>query len=562
MSDERDGSARGLSRRAVLGGSVVAGLAAAMPAASGAGGSTKGAAKSANRATGVPAFEFEEATVADLARAMNEGRLTARRLTEGYLARIEAVDRAEGGPALRSVLEINPDALAIADALDRERKEKGPRGPLHGIPVLVKDNCDTADRMKTTAGSLALVDAPTPAEDSTVVARLRAAGAVLLGKTNLSEWANFRSNRSLSGWSGRGGQTRNPYALDRSPSGSSSGTGAAISANLATVGIGTETDGSIVSPSSAGGLVGIKPTVGLVSRAGIIPISASQDTAGPMCRTVADAAAVLSAIAGADPRDAATAEAVGARTQDFLAALDPDGLKGARIGVLRERFAGRHPILGKILDASVAALQKAGASVVDPVVIETDGQFDDPEFEVLLYEFKDGLEKYFASRGAGCPVKTLAELIAWNEANREREMPYFGQETAIRAAEKGPLTDTGYLAALALCRDLSRTKGIDATLDKHQLDALVVSTNGLAWIVDPANGDAYTGGSSSYAAVAGYPSVTVPAGFAFGLPTGLSFIGRAWSDAQVIRYAYAFEQATKARRAPQFRAHADFEDRI
>ena len=501
----------------------------------------------------VPPFELDEATIADLQKKMSEGALTARQVAERYLARIEAIDRE--GPALNSVIELNPDALAIADALDRERKEKGARGRLHGIPVLVKDNIDTADRMRTSAGSLALAESITP-RDAFVVERMRAAGAVILGKTNLSEWANFRSMRSTSGWSGRGGQTRNPYALDRNPCGSSSGSGTAASANLCAAAIGTETDGSIVCPSNASGLVGIKPTVGLVSRSGIVPISVSQDTAGPMARTVADAAALLTAIAAVDPRDRATTRQARRAAPDYTTFLDPGGLRGARLGVVRKMF-GRNERVQGLTEAAIDALKQQGAAIIDPVVLTTQGKFDDAEFEVLLYEFKDGLNTYLASLGATVPVRSLGELIAYNEAHREREMPFFGQGIFIDAQKKGPLTTPAYLEARAACRRLSRTLGIDALLAKHRLDALVAPTGDPAFLIDHVNGDHFTGGGASTpSAVAGYPHVTVPMGFVSGLPVGLSFMGGAWSEPTLITLAYAYEQATKQRKAPTFAGSA------
>ena len=494
-----------------------------------------------------PRFAFDEATVADLQQRMMRGTLTSRALTAAYLARIAAVDKA--GPTLRSVIEVNPDALAIAAERDAERRQGKVRGPLHGIPVLVKDNLDTADRMQTTAGSLAL--AGTPAlRDAHVVQRLREAGAVIIGKTNLSEWANFRSTRSSSGWSGRGGQTRNPYLLDRSPCGSSSGTGSAIAANLATVGIGTETDGSIICPSSINGLVGLKPTVGLVSRAGIIPISASQDTAGPMTRTVTDAAAVLSVIAGRDSRDAATATAP-ASVPEYLAALKADALQGARLGVARN-MAGFHPAVDAAFDKAIDALKAAGAVLVDPANVATVGKYDAAELEVLLYEFKDGLNAYLASRGATSPYQTLEELIAYNKAHAPQEMPWFAQELFEQAQAKGTLSDAAYQEALATCRRLSRDQGLDALFAEHTLDAVVAPSNGPSWPIDLASGDRYTGGNSSVAAVAGYPSLTVPMGFFAELPLGLSFIGRPYTEARLLGLGYAFEQRTKARRGPRF----------
>jgi amidase len=494
-------------------------------------------------------FELEEKTVVELQEEMATGRLTSRRITELYLARIEAVDR--NGPRLSSVIEVNPDALTIADSLDRERKEKGPRGPLHGIPVLVKDNIDTADKMMTTAGSLAL-EGPAPDRDAFIVERLRAAGAVILGKTNLSEWANFRSMKSTSGWSTRGGLVRNPYELNRNACGSSSGTGAAIAANLAAVGVGTETDGSIICPSSANGLVGIKPTVGLASRSGIVPISHSQDTPGPMARTVRDAALLLSEMRGVDPRDRATAASEGKTIENLTAALDSTALKGARIGVLRGPFAGYHADADRVLDAAVAKLKELGADVVDPVELPNAGKYDAAELTVLEYEFKDDLNAYLASR-RGLGVKTLADVIAFNEMNRDRVMPFFGQELFIASEKKGPLTDAAYQTALRTSQELSRAKGIDAGLTAHRLDAFFALSGGPAWMTDLVNGDHFGGSSSTPAAVAGYPSITVPAGDVHGLPVGVSFFGAAWTEARLIRFAHAFEQATKARRAPTFK---------
>ena len=494
-----------------------------------------------------PPFDLEEATLASLQERMRVGTLTARGLAEAYLGRIGALDRR--GPTLRSVIETNPDAIAIAVALDAERAARGPRGPLHGIPVLVKDNVDTHDRLTTTAGSLALLGS-VPARDAFLVERLRAAGAVILGKANLSEWANFRSTRSSSGWSARGGQCRNPYALDRNPCGSSSGSGVAVSASLCAVAVGTETDGSIVCPSTASGIVGIKPTLGLVSRAGVIPIAHSQDTAGPMARTVADAAALLAALAGEDPRDPATAVGRG-RAADYRQALDKGGLRGARIGVARNLF-GFHDRVDRLMEDALAEMKRRGAEVVDPAEVPHVKDLDEPELEVLLYEFKADLDAYLAGLGPGAPVKSLEELIAFNERRRDAEMPFFGQELFVRAQAKGPLTDPPYLAALETCGRLSRKEGIDAVMDAHRLDALVAPTGGPAWTTDLVNGDHYAGGSSSPAAVSGYPNVTVPAGFVHGLPVGISFFGRAWSETTLLRIAYAFEQATRHRRPPRF----------
>ena len=496
----------------------------------------------------VPGFELDEVTIADLQMHMTSGKLTARAIAEKYLERIEAVDKK--GPAINSVIELNPDALEIADNLDRERKDKGARGPLHGIPVLIKDNIDTADRMATTAGSLAMMGAKPP-KDSFVVQRLRAAGAVILGKTNLSEWANIRCSSSTSGWSGRGGLTKNPYALDRNPSGSSSGSGAATAANLCAFAIGTETDGSIVSPSSSNGLVGIKPTVGLVSRTGIIPISHTQDTAGPMTRTVRDAAIVLGILAGADPDDKATAASAGKLHADYTKFLDSKGLKGARIGVVR-KYAGFNDAVDGLLNSAIEVLKHEGATVVDPADIETIGKFDDTELIVLLYELKADLNTYLARLGANAPVHTLKEIIAFNEKNKQKELPYFGQDTFVKAEAKGPLTSKEYVDALAKNGVMSRKDGIDAVMDKHKLDALIAPTSGPAWVTDLLVGDRGTGGSSTAAAVAGYPHITVPGGFVFGLPVGLSFFGRAWGEPTLIKLAYAYEQTTKLRKPPRY----------
>ncbi len=450
-----------------------------------------------------------------------------------YLTRIAEVDR-----LLHSVIEVNPDAMRIAAELDEERRAGKRRGPLHGVPILLKDNIDTADRMMTTAGSLALAGAPSPKRDAVVVARLRAAGAVILGKTNLSEWANIRSPRSSSGWSARGGQTNNPHALDRNPSGSSSGSGAAVAAGLCAAAVGTETDGSIVSPSSNCGIVGIKPTVGLLSGQGIIPIAHSQDTAGPMARTVADAALLLSAM--------------NERGIDFTRALNGGALRGARLGVARGFFGG-HPGIHQLLEASLAALRKAGAELIDPVELPSDRDYSDAEFEVMLYELKHDLNAYLAERGGA--VKSLADVIAFNDREATREMPWFGQENLIKAQAKGPLGDKAYLDA----REKSKRAaagGIDSVMDKHGLIAIVAPTDGLAWLTDHINGDHFMQSCATPAAVAGYPHITVPAGFVSGLPVGLSFFGRADSEAALIGVAHAFEQATRARRAPRLVGHA------
>ncbi len=497
----------------------------------------------------VAPFELDEATIADLQERMQKGQSSAVQIAEAYLARIAALDRK--GPTLHSVLETNPDALDDARRLDGERKAGALRGRLHGIPVLLKDNIDTTGKMMTTAGSLALEGAPA-ASDAFIAARLRAAGAVILGKTNLSEWANFRSTQSTSGWSGRGGQCRNPYALDRNTSGSSSGTGAAIAANCAAVGVGTETDGSIVSPSNNCGLVGVKPTLGLVSRTGIIPIAHSQDTAGPMARTVRDAAILLTAMAGVDPKDAATSRSARHSGKDYTQFLDPAGLKGARIGVPRKKLFGYSTSADRIGTEAIAVLKDAGAVIVDPADIPFVDKFGDPEFEVLLYEFKADLNAYLSARKAG--VASLANLIAFNTAHKDRELPFFGQEIFEMAQKKGPLTDPKYRQARATCLRYTRTLGIDAVMARHRLDALVCPTSGPAALIDLINGDYGAGSSSSAPAVAGYPHVTVPGGFAFGLPVGVSFIGRAWSEPMLFKLAYAFEQATKHRMAPSFAA--------
>jgi amidase len=494
-------------------------------------------------------FQFEETTVARLQAEMQAGRLSARALTEHYLGRIAELDKK--GPALRSIIETNPEALELADALDRERQSKGARGPLHGIPVILKDSIDTADKMTTTAGSLAL-EGSIPPRDSTVASRLRSAGAVLLAKANMSEWANIRSTRSSSGWSARGGQCRNPYVLDRNPCGSSSGSAVAVSANLGAVAVGTETDGSIVCPASATGIVGIKPTVGLVSRAGIIPISETQDTAGPLCRTVADAAVLLSIMAGPDPRDRATAASAGQAYGDYTRFLDPKGLRGARIGVARAKFFGYSDTTDRLAEDALRLLRQEGAVLIDQANVPHVGEYDDAELEVLLYEFKAGLADYLAQLGPSARVKSLQDVIEFNQRHAEREMPYFGQELFLEAQKKGPLTTPAYRKALRRCRRLSRELGIDAVLRKHRLDALVAPTGSPAWPTDLLNGDHFTGGSSTPAAVAGYPNVSVPMGFVRGLPVNLSFFGRAWSEPTLIRIAYGFEQASKHRRPPEF----------
>ena len=508
----------------------------------------------ANTSQPPESFELEELTIPELQQGLTSGKYTSKSLVRKYLKRIEDID--SSGPAVNSVIEVNTEAEAIAETLDRERKGKGARGPLHGIPILIKDNIDTADRMMTTAGSLALLNSHAT-RDAFIVQRLRNAGAVILGKTNLSEWANFRSTHSSSGWSARGGQTKNPYVLDRNPCGSSSGSGAATAASLCVGSIGTETDGSIVCPSSANSLVGIKPTLGLVSRSGIIPIAHSQDTAGPMTRTVADGAILLGALTGIDDRDKATRASQGKASDDYTKFLDKGALRGARLGVAR-KFFGFNDRVDQQMNALIAEMKSLGAIVIDPAEIPTSGKFDDSELEVLLYEFKTDLNQYLAARGPQLQVRSLKQLIEFNEKNRDREMPYFGQELFIRAEAKGPLTSKEYRAALQKNQRLSRTQGIDFVMRKHRLDALIAPTGGPAWPTDWLNGDHFTGGYSTASAVAGYPHITVPAGYVFGLPFGISFFGSAYSEPKLIGLAYAFEQATKIRRPPQFLPTASF----
>lgn len=495
-----------------------------------------------------------DATLAVLQAAMEAGRLTARQVVERCLERIEAIDRA--GPTLRSIIEVNPDAIEIASALDRERKAKGSRGPLHGIPVLLKDNIDTADRMMTTAGSLALVGPP-PTRDATVAARLREVGAVLLGKANMSEWANFRAAHSSSGWSARGGQCRNPHVLDRSPGGSSSGSAAAVAADLCPAALGTETDGSILCPASLCGVVGVKPTLGLTSRAGVIPIAHSQDVVGPIARTVADAALLLGALVGVDPRDRATRASAGRFLTDYTSCLDPGGLKGARIGVPREGFWGFHPAVDAVAMAALEAMKEAGAVIVDPADLPTAKTLtgDPSEFEVLCYEFKADLNAYLATR-RDAPVRSLADLIAFNSATAAEEVETWGQELLLQAEAKGPLTEQKYRQARRRSRTLAGKEGIDAVMAAHRLDALVAPTFGPAWPIDLIYGDRHDrragGAICSPTARAGYPQISVPAGFVRGLPVGISFVGGAFSEPVLLRLAYAFEQATRARRPPRF----------
>ena len=491
-----------------------------------------------------------EWTITELQEKMELGELSARQVAELYLQRIAAVDK--NGPYINSVIELNPDALAVADKLDAERKAGKVRGSLHGIPILIKDNIDTADKMQTTSGSLAL-EGNVAVKDAFVVRQLRKAGVVILGKTNLSEWANFRGKHSVSGWSSRGGLTRNPYALDRTACGSSSGSGAAVAANLCVAAIGTETDGSIICPAQTNGIVGIKPTLGLASRSGIIPIAHSQDTPGPMARTVADAAILLGALTGVDERDPATRSSRKRALSNYAKYLDLDGLNGARIGVARN-MAGKNPRILKIFEHCIEVMRKLGAVIVDPADVPNFDKFGPAEREVLHYEFKTDLNKYLKSLDETARVHSMKDVVKFNEENEDRMMPYFGQEHMITALEKGALSDKKYKDALAKNLRLTRKEGIDAALRKHKLDALITPSGGPAWVIDLANGDAVNWDmeSTSPAAVAGYPHITVPAGYVFGLPVGISFFSTAWQEPTLIRFAYAFEQATQYRRQPRY----------
>ncbi len=482
---------------------------------------------------------MDELTIPELQALMASGEASARSLAEHHLKHIGQVDKQ--GPNLNAVVELNPGALEIAATLDEERRTRGSRGPLHGVPIMLKDNIDTSDKMMTTAGSLALIGSR-PERDAPLVLKLRAAGAVILGKTNLSEWANFRSPRSSSGWSSRGGQTRNPYALDRNPCGSSSGSGVAVSANLCAAAIGTETNGSIVCPAGVNGVVGLKPTVGLISGRGVIPIARSQDAAGPMTRSVTDAAILLGVLADTETQT------------DYTQFLVADGLSGARIGVARA-FFGFHERVDAVLEEALAAMRAAGADLID-VDLEPGAAYSESGFEVLLYEFKDGLNAYLQALGPDAPVRSLEDVIAFNETHAERVTPYFGQDYLLQAQLKGPLSEPAYRQALARNHRLSRTEGIDAALEQHKLGAIVAPTNGPAWTTDLINGDHFSGGSSSPAAVAGYPNLTVPAGFVGGLPVGISFFSTAYKEPTLLRFAFAFEQVTRHRRPPEFLASA------
>lgn len=491
-------------------------------------------------------FELDEVSIGELQKSIRDGSSSATEITKSYLRRIEEIDR--NGPTLRAVIETNPQAMEIAAELDKSTR---PRGLLHGIPVLLKDNIETGDQMLTTAGSLVLKDNRAK-RDAFIVHRMREAGAVILGKTNLSEWANFRSTHSSSGWSGRGGQTKNPYALDRNPCGSSSGSGVAAAANLCAVAVGTETDGSIVCPSNNNGLVGIKPTLGLVSRSGIIPLAHSQDTAGPMCRTVRDAAILLSVLAGRDPSDPASKGFAGQK--DYTQFLRGRDLKGVRIGVAR-KFFGFNDRVDRIMHDAILALKHLGATIVDPTDLPSHGKYDDTELEVLLYEFKADINSYLKARDLH--AKSLEDLIRLNEELKDAEMPFFGQELFHQAQAKGPLTDSKYRNALAKNHRMSRKEGIDAVMTEHRLDAILAPTGGPAWTTDLLNGDHFTGGSSTPAAVSGYPAITVPAGFIRGLPVGMTLFGRKWSEPTLIRLAYAFEQETKVRATPKYMPTAE-----
>ena len=501
-------------------------------------------------ASEVPAFDFDEITVDRLRQGIESGEYTALSIAEKYLARIEQLDKK--GPAVNAIIEINPDALSIAEELDRERKAKGSRGPLHGIPIILKDNIDTGDRMQTTAGSLALEGSIAP-RDSFVAERLRDAGAVILAKANLSEWANFRGRNSVSGWSGRGGLTRNPYALDRNACGSSSGSAVAVSANLCPLAIGTETNGSVICPSSINGIVGIKPTLGLVSRSGIIPISHNQDTAGPMGRTVRDAALFLGALTGIDPRDKATAASEGRLHADYTQFLDSDGLRGARIGVWRGAmgFSGR---VDELINNALLVMKERGAELVDPIELAPRSAYGDAPFEVLLYEFKAGLNAYLAGLKQNVKVRNLSDVIAFNEQHADEELRHFGQEILIAANQRGGLDSQPYHDALQKARLLSRTEGIDRAMSEHKLDAIVTSSTGPAWVTDLVHGDRSSHGSASPAAIAGYPHITVPAGFVRGLPVGISFFGARFSEPVLLKVAYGFERATMLRQKPRFLA--------
>ncbi len=498
---------------------------------------------------------MDEYSIDQIQEKMENGELTARKIIEEFLNRIQEVDK--NGPKVNAIIEINPDVLDIADTLDKERKNKKVRGPLHGIPVVIKDNIETADKMMTTAGSLAL-EGHIASQDSFIVQKLRDAGAIILAKANLSEWANFRSTRSSSGWSSRGGQTLNPYVLIRSPCGSSSGSAVAVAANLCTVAIGTETDGSVICPAQINSVVGIKPTVGLVSRSGIIPISHTQDTAGPMGRTVRDAVILLNALVGEDTRDSATTKHTKKLPEDYTEFLVGNGLKGARIGVARNYF-GKNDNVDKLMEQAIETMKDLGAEIIDPIEITTLKDFGDSEFQVLLFDFKNDLNAFLATTSSGCKNRTLKDIIEFNKEHSEEVMPYFGQELLIKAEEKGPLTSKDYLEALEKCDKYARKEGLDKILVENKLDAIIAPSGGIAWPIDWVNGDHFTGGSSSIAAVAGYPNITVPLGYVWGLPVGISFFSGAFQEPILIKLAYAFEQATKVRQPPKFLKEVNYE---
>ena len=538
-----------MDRRRFLGTGAAAGAGFALGSGGCAPSDTPGVRIGEGADEAIPSFELDEVTVSELQASMESGERTARSITELYLGRIEALDGQ--GPELRSIIELNPDALQISDELDAERAAGNVRGPLHGIPVAIKDNLDTHDGMTTTAGSLAL-EGSIPPRDSFLAAKLREAGAIILAKANMSEWAYFRGYRATSGWSARGGQCRNPYALNRNPCGSSSGSGVAVSANLVPLTIGTETGGSIMCPSSINGVVGIKPTVGLWSRSGVIPISHSQDSAGPMARTVRDAALLLGPLTGVDPRDVATRESASYSHADYTQFLDPDGLRGARIGVARS-FPFQEPRIYKLFEDALSAMSDAGAVLVDPTNLDASAWNDPLSLVLLEYEFKHDLNAYLASLGPDAPVKSLEEVIAFNEANADLEMPYFGQERLHDSQARGPLTDPEYLEAKRSVQRATREDGIDRLIRTHNLDAIVAPTRDIAWVTDHIAGDRLDGGSSAGpAAIAGYPDISVPMGFVSGLPVGISFFGAAWTEPTLLRIAYAFEQATNHRQAPTF----------
>lgn len=538
-----------MDRRRFLGTGAAAGAGFALGSGGCAPSDTPGVRIGEGADDAIPSFELDEVTVSELQASMESGERTARSITELYLGRIEALDGQ--GPELRSIIELNPDALQIADELDAERAAGNVRGPLHGIPVAIKDNLDTHDGMTTTAGSLAL-EGSIPPRDSFLAAKLREAGAIILAKANMSEWAYFRGYRATSGWSARGGQCRNPYALNRNPCGSSSGSGVAVSANLVPLTIGTETGGSIMCPSSINGVVGIKPTVGLWSRSGVIPISHSQDSAGPMARTVRDAALLLGPLTGVDPRDVATRESASYSHADYTQFLDPDGLRGARIGVARS-FPFQEPRVYELFEDALSAMSDAGAVLVDPTNLDASAWNDPLSLVLLEYEFKHDLNAYLESLGPDAPVKSLEEVIAFNEANADLEMPYFGQERLHDSQARGPLTDPEYLEAKRTVQRATREDGIDRLIRTHNLDAIVAPTRDIAWVTDHIAGDRLDGGSSAGpAAIAGYPDISVPMGFVSGLPVGISFFGAAWTEPTLLRIAYAFEQATNHRQAPTF----------